>query len=92
MITFQITADVKDDRRVVLILPPEFPIGQTKLVVTVDPAAPENQQSGMGLADWAEVQVDRNGSEQSRYPLRGSVIRYEEPTEPVAEGDWEAQG
>jgi Arc/MetJ-type ribon-helix-helix transcriptional regulator len=24
------------------------------------------------------------------YPLRGQSIRYEDPTEPVAEGDWEA--
>jgi hypothetical protein len=23
------------------------------------------------------------------YPLRGKPIRYENPTEPVAEGDWE---
>jgi hypothetical protein len=91
IITFQITADVKDDRRVVLTLPPEVPTGQMKLMVTADLVAPENQQPGMGLVDWAEVQADRNGSEQSRYPLRGSVIRYEQPTEPVAEGDWEAQ-
>jgi hypothetical protein len=25
-----------------------------------------------------------------RYPLRGSVLHYDDPTEPVAEGDWEA--
>ncbi len=25
-----------------------------------------------------------------RYPLRGSVLRYDEPFEPVAEDDWEA--
>jgi hypothetical protein len=24
------------------------------------------------------------------YPLRGSVVRYDQPTEPVAEADWEA--
>jgi hypothetical protein len=24
------------------------------------------------------------------YPLRGTPVRYERPTEPVAEGDWEA--
>ncbi len=24
-----------------------------------------------------------------RYPLRGTVIRYEDPTAPVAEDDWE---
>jgi hypothetical protein len=25
------------------------------------------------------------------YPLRGLPIRYDDPTEPVAEGDWEAR-
>ncbi len=27
--------------------------------------------------------------EMKRYPLRGLPIRYDRPTEPVAEGDWE---
>jgi hypothetical protein len=36
MITLRITADVTDDRRVVLTLPPEVPTGQTDLVVTVE--------------------------------------------------------
>jgi hypothetical protein len=40
MITFRITADVKDDRRIVLTLPPQVPTGQAELVVTVEsPAA-----------------------------------------------------
>jgi len=37
MITFRINTDVKDDRRVVLTLPPDVPTGQAELVVTVDP-------------------------------------------------------
>ena len=27
----------------------------------------------------------------NRYPLRGSVIRFDDPTEPVADTEWEAQ-
>jgi hypothetical protein len=27
---------------------------------------------------------------QDRYPLRGTLITYIDPTEPVAEADWEA--
>ena len=27
---------------------------------------------------------------QNEYPLRGKVIRYDNPTEPVAREDWEA--
>jgi hypothetical protein len=26
---------------------------------------------------------------KQRYPLRGTVIRYIDPTAPIAEGDWE---
>ncbi len=38
MTTVRMTADVKDDRRVVLTLPPEVPTGPADLVVTVEPA------------------------------------------------------
>jgi hypothetical protein len=42
------------------------------------------------LTQLAECQWSRNGKEQPRYPLRGSVVRFDGPTEPVAENDWEA--
>jgi uncharacterized protein (DUF433 family) len=29
-------------------------------------------------------------NDPARYPLRGSVVRYEQPTAPVAEADWES--
>ena len=90
MITFEITADVKDDRRVVLTLPPEVPTGQAKLVVTVNSPLLDNQQPQTSFADWVEIQPGQNGSEGDRYPLRGSVVRYDRPTDPVAEEDWEA--
>jgi hypothetical protein len=55
MITLRITADIKDDRRVVLTLPPEVPTGQTELVVTVASPAPDNKPPRTSLADWTEV-------------------------------------
>jgi hypothetical protein len=42
------------------------------------------------LTQLVERQWSQNGTEQPRYPLRGSVVRYDEPTEPVADDDWEA--
>ena len=92
MITFRITADVKDDRRVVLTLPAEVPTGEAELVVTVQSPTAENKQSQPSRADGAELRAGRDGKEQARYPLRGSVVRYDQPTEPVAEADWEALG
>ena len=31
-----------------------------------------------------------NEADSARYPLRGSDVRYEEPSEPVGDSDWEA--
>jgi hypothetical protein len=90
MISFEITADIQDDRRVVLTLPPEVPTGQAKLVVTVNSPASDNKRPVTSLADWVEIQPGQNASEADRYPLRGSVVRYDRPTDTVAEVDWEA--
>jgi hypothetical protein len=90
VITFRISVDIKDDRRVVLTLPSEVPTGQTELIVTVEQSSSEDKLDLTGPADWVEERSESNGDMQARYPLRGSVVRYEQPTEPVAEGDWEA--
>jgi hypothetical protein len=41
------------------------------------------------LTQWTETKHARDQSAQPRYPLRGSVVRYENPTGPVAENDWD---
>jgi hypothetical protein len=91
MVSFRISADIKHDRRIVLTLPSEVPTRQAELVVTVEQpdtgAVPEQANS----ADWIEERTGRDGKEDARYSLRGSVVRYDRPTEPVAEGDWEAR-
>ena len=33
--------------------------------------------------------VESHNSPEDRYPLRGTVIEYQNPFEPVAEADWE---
>ncbi len=90
MITFRITTDVKDDRRVVLTLPPEVPTGEADLIVTIERPAVEEKWPRNSPPDWVETQSERDDAKQARYPLRGSVIRFDQPTEPVAESDWEA--
>jgi hypothetical protein len=71
-ITFQITANVKDDRRVVLPLPSEVPTGQTKLAVMPDPLAPENQQPAVGLTDWGSAS---GAQRESAIPLSAAWKR-----------------
>ena len=90
MITFRITADVKEDRRVVLNLPAEVPTGEAELEVTVEPSSPKNKQPQTSQAEGTEARANGNGEQDLRYPLRGSVVRFDLPTEPVAEDDWEA--
>ncbi len=66
MITFRISADVKDDRQIVLTLPSSVPTGKAELLVTV------NSQSAGGarrprssLADWAEKSAEHWGQRLS---------------------------
>ncbi len=52
MTTVRMTADVKDDRRVVLTLPLEVPTGMTELVVTVEPSkGRQPSPKGVSAAD-----------------------------------------
>jgi hypothetical protein len=66
MITIRVSADIKDDRQVVLVLPPEVPIGRSELVVNVTPE-PNSSPSGQrfSLADWAEQNAEHWGSRLS---------------------------
>ena len=45
MITVRMTADVKDDRRVVVTLPPSVPTGRADLIVTVDSRDVEREKN-----------------------------------------------
>jgi len=91
MITFRFTADVADDHRIVLTLPPEVPTGQAQLVVTVESPASGKEPPRMGLPTGRRCRRAAKGAEQPRYPLRASVVSNEQATEPVAEGDWEGR-
>ena len=42
------------------------------------------------LAQLAETNTALGNNEKPSYALRGSVIRYDNPTEPVVDTDWEA--
>ena len=46
MITFRTSADVPEDRHVVVNLPPETPVGRAELVVTVVPQGSKDSARG----------------------------------------------
>ena len=62
MITIRVSTDVKDDRRVVLTLPPEVPVGKTELIISITAAPPESPKSPRSsLADWADEHAEHWG-------------------------------
>lgn len=63
MITFLVSADVTEDRQILLTLPPEVPTGKAELWVTVDPGSAGNRKEPRSsLADWAEANAEHWGS------------------------------
>jgi len=75
MITFRMTTDVKDDRRVVLTLPPEVPTGQTELVVIVAPPAIDGKKPRTSLSEWAEANAEDWGNQLSSEDVEGFTGR-----------------
>ena len=75
MITLRITTEVKDDRRVVLNLPPEVPVGQAELVVTIESPIPERLQPRTSLAEWAEANAEHWGNKLSSEDVEGFTGR-----------------
>lgn len=75
MITFRITTDVKDDRRVVLTLPLEVPTGQAELLVSVASPAPDNKPPRTSLAEWAEANAEHWGKQLNSEDVEGFTGR-----------------
>lgn len=63
MITMQITVDLKDDRQVVLTLPPDVPTGATELVVNISSQPADKKKPRTSLAEWAEANAEDWGHE-----------------------------
>jgi hypothetical protein len=76
MITVRVSADIHEDRRVVLTLPPEVPVGRSELIVSVaaEPK-PESTRSRSSLADWAERNAEHWGSRLSAQDVEGFTGR-----------------
>ena len=63
MITMQITVDLKDDRQVVLTLPPDVPTGATELIVNISSQPADKKKPRTSLAEWAEANAEDWGDE-----------------------------
>jgi hypothetical protein len=66
VITLRVSADVKDDRQIVLTLPSNVPTGKAELLVTVNPQSTGDvRRPRSSLADRAEESADHWGQRLS---------------------------
>ena len=75
MITMQITVEVKEDRQVVLTLPPEVPTGTVELVISVASLRAEQKKPRTSLAEWAEANAENWGDKISSEDVEGFTGR-----------------
>lgn len=75
MIRFRVSTDVKEDRRVVLTLPPEVPPGKTELFVSVSSATDEAKRPRTSLAEWAEENAEHWGERLDATVVEGFTGR-----------------
>ena len=76
MITFRTSADVSDDRRVTLRVPPEVPVGKHDFVITVATQSDDKtKRPRSSLADWAEQNAESRGDRLSSEDVEGFTGR-----------------
>ena len=75
MITLQLTVDVKDDRRIVLSLPPEVPTGPAEMIVTISQQTATRKPPRTSLAAWAETNGEHLGDQISSEDVEGFTGR-----------------
>ncbi len=76
MISFRVHADVKEDRQVLLTLPPEVPVGTAELIVSVGAESAEAAKPPRSsLADWAETNAEPWGERLSAADVEGFTGR-----------------
>ena len=78
MITFRISTEVKDDRQVVLTLPPEVPTGKAELVVTVD-SPPSDQAKRASAALLSAMEAEPRLSQEDVLELEKAIAQGKRP-------------
>lgn len=63
MTLLHLTVDVGTDRKVVLELPPEVPVGKAKITVSIESESAQRppKRPRSSLADWAEKNAENYG-------------------------------
>ncbi len=76
MITIRVSAQVNSDRRVLITLPPEVPVGRSELTVSIaTPQVDEPRRPRSSLADWAEDHAEHWGDRLRATDVEGFTGR-----------------
>jgi hypothetical protein len=75
MITMNVTVEVKDDRQVVVTLPPEVPTGKVELVISIASLPADQKKRRTSLAEWADANGERWGDKLNSADVEGFTGR-----------------
>jgi hypothetical protein len=76
MIAFRLETEVREDRRVELVLPSDVPPGKAELVVVVNSANGESKKRPRrSLADWADANAEHWGDQLRSEDVEGFTGR-----------------
>jgi hypothetical protein len=75
MYTMHISANVGEDRQIVLTLPPEVPLGKTEIEVTITPQSEQKKRPRTSWADWAEENAEHWGDRLDSRDVEGFTGR-----------------
>jgi hypothetical protein len=97
MQTITLTGKIESDGHLKLDIPTLLPEGEVSIVVVIDGvdeigtpnSLPLNTASSSNSLRVTVTARPLQTNEQNPYSLRNLVARYDDPTEPVAEDDWE---
>ncbi len=75
MAIIRVTADIKQDRRVEIVLPPDTPLGQAELTISIEPTAAPPLPRKASLAEWARKYAEDMGDDVKSTDVEGFTGR-----------------
>lgn len=75
MATIRLTAEIKEDRRLEIVLPPEIPLGQAELTLSIEPMLDPPPERKFRLSEWAAKYAEDLGDEVKSTDVEGFTGR-----------------
>lgn len=75
MATIRLTADITEERRIEIVLPPDTPLGQAELTLTIESVATPPPPRKFSLSDWAAKYAEDMGDDVKSTDVEGFTGR-----------------